>query len=134
MENKDEVIGYVCALCKTPSLKNSKYCVGCGQWLLSDISKPKEIYKHEIQLYFGETVQTYKTYNKSLLAWFWIIFMLYYVNSDINTRMALGFFLTASGIINLIYPIPLVFNIKNRKQAIIIFIIGIVLLVTAKPH
>lgn len=120
-------IGYICAICKTPNTKHAKYCMHCGQWLLSELSKPKPLYLEEYSSFFGISLKN----NKAILIWFWITYFMFYFSTKFETRFSIALTLTFVGLINLIYPLKM-FNFTSRKMALIVSIVGFLLTITSK--
>jgi hypothetical protein len=125
----DEILGYICPLCKTPSPANVKYCVKCGQWLLSSISVAKPLTKEGYRKYFDYKESNAGTNNKSSYI-VWIVLSGVFVFSTTNIQILLGLFSAIYFALNIIYPFK-IFGINSRRKATSIFIVCLFLFVFA---
>lgn len=127
MNEKSDIIGYLCPACKTPNPASVKYCVKCGQWLLDTVNEAKPLTKNEYKKFFSE-IEGEKSFFKKSVIWIeFIVFLIFFISGTANAKMWLSLLLCIVGLISIIKPLRFI-GIKKRLKGLATLCIGFIFL------
>ena len=138
MENKEEIIGYVCPICDTPNPISTNYCVKCGHWLLDADSSytAKPITKKGLKKYFSKADKDVPEKKKGIIISVLLILMGLYLLGSVNIKMVLSLSVILFGLISIIKPLRSI-GISTRSKGLATLAIGVVVLfisAASLPH
>lgn len=128
----DDILGYICPVCKTPNPKTLNYCVKCGHWMKDTTAQATPLTKEEYQSYFNASSKSGKNKNTSRILLFVgiAILALIYITGSPDIKMVISLLIVLSGIISIIKPLRFL-CIKTRIKGLLLFLFGVSILLVS---